>query len=149
MKTPMAKTGEFTPRWHVVDAEKEVLGRAATRIARILQGKHRPQYTPHVDTGDFVIVINAAKVQATGKKETDKIYQWYTGWPGGRKTRVLRDMRERHPEKIIRSAVKRMLPGTRLGRHMLKKLKIYPGAEHPHAAQRPEPLDLGTGRIAR
>ncbi len=149
MKTPMAKSGEVTQRWFVVDAEKEVLGRAATRIARILQGKHRPQYTAHIDTGDFVIVINAAKVQATGKKETDKIYQWYTGWPGGRKTRALNDMRKRHPETIIRSAVKRMLPGTRLGRHMLKKLKIYPGAEHPHAAQRPEPLDLGTGRTAR
>ena len=148
MKTPMAKPGEVQPRWHLVDASQEVLGRAATRIAQILQGKHRPTWTPHVDTGDFVVVINAEKIQATGKKDADKQYQWYTGWPGGQRERSLAEMRQKRPEQILRLAVKRMLPKTRLGRHMLKKLKIYAGAEHPHTAQKPEPLDLGTGRSA-
>ncbi len=142
MKTPMAKTGEITPRWYVVDAQKEVLGRAATRIARILQGKHRPQYTPHIDTGDFVVVINAAKVQATGRKDTDKVYQWYTGWPSGRKTRSLQEMREKKPADIIRLAVRRMLPKTKLGRKMFKKLKVYKGSEHPHEAQKPDTTTL-------
>jgi len=140
MTTPMAKPGDVQPRWYVVDASQEILGRAATRIARILQGKHRPQYTPHIDTGDYVVVINARKVRATGKKETDKVYQWFTGWPSGRKTRSLAEMRVRRPEQIVRVAVRRMLPKTKLGRTMLRKLKIYPGPEHPHAAQKPESL---------
>ncbi|MHC4933016.1 MAG: 50S ribosomal protein L13 [Planctomycetota bacterium] len=146
MKTPMAKRGEIVPRWYLINAEREVLGRAAVRIATILQGKHRPTWTPHVDTGDFVVVINAEKIQATGKKDDDKVYQWFTGWPGGRKTRSLSEMRARHPEDILRLAVRRMLPKNRLGRQMLKKLKIYPGSEHPHGAQNPEPMDLETGR---
>jgi len=146
MKTPMAKRGEITPRWYLVNAEREVLGRAAVRIATILQGKHRPTWTPHVDTGDYVVVINAEKIQATGKKDNEKVYQWFTGWPGGRKTRSLNEMRARLPEDILRLAVRRMLPKNRLGRLMLKKLKIYPGPEHPHDAQKPEPMDLDTGR---
>ena len=146
MKTPMAKPGEFQPNWYLVDAQREVLGRAATKISQILQGKNKPMWTPHVDTGDFVVVINAEKVQATGKKEEDKEYDWYTGWSGGRKTRSLIEMRKRRPEQILRLAVRRMLPKNKLGRKMLKKLKIYPGTEHEHAAQQPEALDLGTGR---
>lgn len=146
MKTPLMKRGETKPRWYLVDAERELLGRAASKIATILQGKHRPAWTPHVDTGDFVVLINAAKVQATGNKDNDKIYQWYTGWHGGRKTRTLSEMRRRNPAGIIRSAVQRMLPKNRLGKSMIRKLKIYAGAEHPHAAQNPEPLDLKTGR---
>lgn len=146
MKTPMAKPGEITPHWILVDAEKEVLGRAAVKIATILQGKHRPTWTPHTDTGDYVVVVNAEKIQATGSKETDKIYQWYTGWSSGRKTRTLEEMRQRRPEQIMRLAVRRMLPKSRLGRQMLKKLKIYAGTKHPHEAQNPEPTDLGTGR---
>ena len=146
MKTPMAKPGDIKPQWHVVDASQEVLGRAAVKIAAILQGKHRPTWTPHVDTGDYVVVINAEKVQATGAKDDQKIYQWYTGWSGGRKTRTLAQMRDSRPEDIMRLAVRRMLPKNKLGRTMLKKLKIYPGAEHPHAAQNPATLDLGTGR---
>jgi large subunit ribosomal protein L13 len=146
MKTPMAKSGEIVPRWYLINAEREVLGRAAVRIATILQGKHRPTWTPHVDTGDFVVVVNAEKIQATGKKNADKVYQWFTGWPGGRKTRSLNEMRARHPEDILRLAVRRMLPKNRLGRQMLKKLKIYPGPKHPHDAQKPEPMDLETGR---
>lgn len=146
MKTPMAKPGEFQPNWYLVDAQREVLGRAATKISQILQGKNKPMWTPHVDTGDFVVVINAEKIQATGKKEEDKEYDWYTGWSGGRKTRSLNEMRKRRPEQILRLAVRRMLPKNKLGRKMLKKLKIYPGTEHEHAAQQPEALDLGTGR---
>ena len=146
MKTPMAKPGEVTPHWYIIDTSQEVLGRAATRIATILQGKHRPTWTPHVDTGDFVVVVNAARSQATGKKDSDKKYQWYTGWPGGQRERSLAEMREARPEQILRLAVRRMLPKTRLGRKMLRKLKIYPGTEHPHTAQNPEPLSLNTGR---
>ncbi len=144
----MAKAGEITPHWYLIDAKNEVLGRAAVRIAMILMGKHRPTYTAHIDTGDFVVVINAAEVQATGAKDEKKIYQWYTGWPSGRKTRTLEQMRDSRPEDIVRLAVRRMLPKSRMGRHMLKKLKIYAGSEHRHAAQKPEPLNLGTGRNA-
>jgi len=148
MKTPMAKPGEIVPRWYVMDASKEVLGRVATRIATILQGKHRPTYTPHVDTGDFVVVVNAESIQATGSKETQKEYQWYTGWPSGRKVRPLQEMRKRAPEQILRLAVRRMLPKSTLGRMMLRKLKIYRGPEHPHGAQNPEAVAFGTGRSA-
>ena len=146
MKTPMAKQGEIQPVWHLVDASQEILGRAAVEIARRLQGKHRPTWTPNCDTGDFVVVINAEKIGVTGKKEEQKIYDWYSGYPGGRKTRTLSKMREQRPEAVVRLAVRRMLPKTRLGRQMLKKLKIYAGTEHPHTAQNPEPLALGTKR---
>jgi len=148
MKTPLAKPGEVARRWYLVDASQETLGRAATRIARILQGKHRPTFTPHVDTGDYVVVIHAERIQASGSKDTDKVYQWYTGWSGGRKTRSLAEMREKRPEQIVRLAVRRMLPKTKLGRAMLRKLKVYAGAEHPHGAQKPEALSFGTGRKA-
>jgi large subunit ribosomal protein L13 len=146
MKTPLMKRGETAPKWWIVDAGQEVLGRAATKIATILQGKHKPIYTPHVDTGDFVIVLNAGKIQVTAEKDKTKIYQWYTGWHGGRKLRPLEWMRVRSPETVIRSAVWRMLPKGRLGREMLRKLKIYRGTAHPHDAQKPEALALGTGR---
>jgi large subunit ribosomal protein L13 len=148
MKTPMAKAGDVQPRWYLVDAAEENLGRSAVKIARMLQGKHRPTYTPQTDTGDFIVVINAECVQTTGKKNDDKIYDWYTGFAGGRKTRTLAEMRDRHPEQVIRLAVRRMLPKTTLGRYMLKKLKIYAGTDHPHGAQNPEALALGTGRNA-
>jgi large subunit ribosomal protein L13 len=146
MKTPLAKPGEIAARWYLVDAAKETLGRAATRIARILQGKDRPTWTPHVDTGGFVVVVNAERIGVSGNKESDKVYQWYTGYPSGRKTRTLRQMRERRPEDIVRVAVRRMLPKSRLGKQMLGKLKVYAGPEHPHVAQKPEPVEFGTGR---
>ncbi len=146
MKTYMATPQTAQREWYVVDAQGQTLGRLASRIATVLRGKHKPTYTPHCDTGDFVVVVNAEKIQATGKKETDKIYQWYTGWSSGRKTRTLEAMRSSRPEQILRLAVRRMLPKNRLGRKMLKKLKIYAGPEHPHAAQQPVATDLGTGR---
>jgi large subunit ribosomal protein L13 len=140
--TWVAKRGEVQPRWLLVDAEGRVLGRMATRLATILQGKHRPTYTPHVDTGDFVVVVNAARVRVTGRKEKAKIYQKYTGWLSGRKEMTFEELRAKRPERIIELAVRRMLPKTRLGRAMLKKLKVYPGPEHPHAAQQPSPIEL-------
>jgi len=138
--TPIPKPGEIENRWYLVDASQEVLGRAATRIARILQGKDRPTYTPHVWTGSFVVVVNAGKIQATGNKDQDKVYDWYTGYHGGRKHRTLAQMRVSKPDEILRRAVRRMLPKSRLGRRMLSALKIYPGPEHPHTAQNPEPV---------
>jgi large subunit ribosomal protein L13 len=143
MKTYMAKKGEVTRQWHVVDISGKVLGRAATRIATILMGKHRPSYTPHVDTGDFVIVVNAAKLRITGaRKGEERIYQRYSGYPSGRSVATLREVLAKHPERVVREAVRRMLPKTKLGRAMLKKLKVYAGPEHRHQAQQPEKLDL-------
>jgi len=141
-KTYMAKTGERTPDWFVVDASGKTLGRMSTRIARILQGKHRPTYTPHIDTGDFVIVVNAEKVRVTGNKSEQKSYFRYTGYPGGLKETSFASMLEHKPEEIIRLAVRRMLPKTKLGRKMIKKLKVYAGPEHPHEAQVPKALEL-------
>jgi len=138
--TPIPKPGEVENKWYLVDASQEVLGRAATRIARILQGKDRPTYTPHVWTGSFVVVVNAEKIQVTGNKDRDKEYNWFSGWHGGHKYRTLSDMRIRNPEDILRLAVKRMLPKSRLGRRMLAALRIYAGPEHPHVAQSPEPM---------
>jgi len=142
MKTYMAKKGELTTKWYVVDAADKVLGRLADRIAMILMGKHRPEYTPHVDTGEYVIVVNAEKVRLTGRKWQSKHYQWYTGYPGGQKTLSAERMRQKHPDRIVREAVRRMLPKTRLGRQMLSKLKVYAGPDHPHQAQQPEELKL-------
>ena len=142
MKTYMAKPGEITAKWHVVDAPDRVLGRMATGIATMLMGKHRPEYTPHVAVGDFVIVVNAEKIRLTGKKWSQKEYDWYTGHPGGHKTMSAERMREKHPEKIVSEAVRRMLPKSRLGRAMVKKLKVYAGPDHPHQAQQPEELKL-------
>lgn len=145
MKTYMAKTADQKSReWLVVDASDLVLGRMSAKIARILQGKHKPQYTPHIDMGDFVVVVNAEKVRLTGRKAQSKTYPYYTGWTGGYKEHTFADLIERDPGRIIRLAVKRMLPKTKLGRQMLTKLKAYGGSEHPHAAQQPKPFDLQT-----
>ncbi len=140
MKTYLAKKGDVTPKWYVVDASGQVLGRLAVRIANILRGRHRPTYTPHTDTGDFVVVINADKVVLTGKKEQDKKYMFYTGWVGNEKYRSVAQMRARKPVFIIEHAVKGMLPKNKLAHQQITKLKIYAGAEHPHAAQNPETL---------
>jgi len=142
MKTYMAKKGELTAKWYVVDAADKVLGRLADRIAMILMGKHRPEYTPHVDTGEYVVVVNAEKVRLTGTKWLSKQYQRYTGYPGGQKSVSAEKMRQKHPDRIVREAVRRMLPKTRLGRQMLRKLKVYAGPDHPHQAQQPEELEL-------
>ncbi|MFP4029344.1 MAG: 50S ribosomal protein L13 [Candidatus Brocadiia bacterium] len=144
MKTYFAKKEDFKPedrRWYHVDAEGKVLGRMASEIAVRLMGKDRPEYTPHVDTGAYVVVTNAGKVKLTGKKLTDKMYARYSGYSGGRKEISAEQMLKDHPEDVIRLAVKRMLPRTKLGRKMLKKLKIYTGPEHPHTYHKPEPLN--------
>jgi large subunit ribosomal protein L13 len=142
MKTWNAKPGEVTRRWYVVDAEGQTLGRLATQIADTLRGKNKPEYTPHVDTGDFVVVVNAEKIAVTGKKLDAKLYHRHTGYPGGLRTRTLREQLERRPTEVIRKAVKGMLPRNRLARAQIGKLKIYVGPEHPHSAQAPEPLNL-------
>ncbi len=144
MKTYAAKEVEIKRRWYLVDAENKVLGRMATRIADILRGKHKPSYTPNVDTGDFVIVINAEKVAVTGKKAQQKVYQRYSGYPGGLREIKYADMQRKHPDRIIRLAVQRMIPRNRLGRKMIRKLKIYAGPDHPHQAQKPESLSINS-----
>ena len=142
MKTYSAKPGEVERRWYLVDADGQTLGRLATRIAATLRGKDKPQYTPHVDTGDFVVVVNAEKIAVTGKKLDDKMYYRHSGYPGGLRTRTLREQLARRPEEVLRKAVKGMLPRNRLARAQLTKLKIYAGPEHPHAAQKPQPYEL-------
>ena len=142
IKTYVAKPGEIEKKWWLVDADQKVVGRLATEIAVILMGKHRPTYTPHVDTGDFVVVVNAEKVVFTGKKWDQKRYTWYTGYPG-LKSISAGDRLEKKPELILTEAVRRMLPKNKLARKMLEKLKIYAGPDHPHQAQEPEPKDLG------
>jgi large subunit ribosomal protein L13 len=141
-KTWNAKPGEVERRWYLVDADGKTLGRLATRIADTLRGKDKPQYTPHVDTGDFVVVVNAEKVAVTGNKLDDKRYYRHSGYPGGIRSRTLRDELERRPAEVIRKAVKGMLPRNKLARAQLTKLKVYAGPEHPHEAQSPEPLKL-------
>ena len=140
-KSYMAKKGEIDRKWWVVDGAGAVVGRLATDIATILMGKHRPTYTPHVDTGDFVIVTNVDKIEFTGKKWEHKTYSRYSGYPG-LKTETAESLRQRIPERILREAVRRMLPKNKLGRQMLAKLKLYTGPEHPHQAQMPEPLEV-------
>jgi large subunit ribosomal protein L13 len=142
MKTYNAKPGEVTREWYLVDAEGQTLGRLATRIADTLRGKRKPQYTPHVDTGDFVVVVNAEKISVTGNKLDQKRYYRHSGYPGGLRSRTLRDQLERRPTEVLRRAVKGMLPKNRLASRQLTKLKIYAGPKHPHAAQNPRPLDL-------
>jgi len=142
-KTWNAKPGEVARDWYVVDAEGQTLGRLATRIADTLRGRGKPQYTPHVDTGDFVVVVNADKIHVTGKKLDEKMYRRHSGYPGGLKERPLREELRRRPTEVIRKAVRGMLPKNRLARAQLTKLKVYAGPEHPHAAQSPKPLDLG------
>jgi large subunit ribosomal protein L13 len=143
MKTYNAKPGEVERRWYVVDADGQTLGRLATRIADTLRGKDKAQYTPHVDTGDFVVVVNAEKVLVTGNKLEQKRYYRHSGYPGGLRSRTLREQLERRPTEVIRKAVKGMLPKNRLARQQLNKLKIYAGPEHPHEAQAPQPLEVG------
>jgi len=140
MKTYLPKVNRDQRKWHVIDADGAVLGRLAVQIADILRGKNKPVFTPHLDAGDFVVVVNAEKVRVTGKKETDKVYMTYSGWKGGEKHRTLAQLRARQPEKLIQHAVKGMVPKNRLGRVLLTKLKVYRGPTHPHAAQMPEPL---------
>ncbi len=142
MSTPMPKKDSVTRKWYVVDAEGKVLGRLAARVASLLIGKHKPIYAPHVDVGDHVVVINAAKVHLTGQKRTDKVYRWHSGYIGGLREVRAETMLKTHPERVIEWAVSGMLPKTRLGRAMAKKLKVYGGSEHPHAAQRPEVLEF-------
>jgi large subunit ribosomal protein L13 len=142
MKTFSAKPAEVKRDWYVVDAEGKTLGRLATEIARRLRGKHKAEYTPHVDTGDYIVVVNAEKVKVTGNKTTDKMYYRHTGYPGGIREINFEKLQERQPEMIIEKAVKGMLPRNPLGRAMFRKLKVYAGAEHNHAAQQPKPLEI-------
>ncbi len=142
MRTYQQKPAEVQREWFVVDAQGKILGRLASRIAAILRGKHKPTFTPHVDGGDFVVVVNAEKVRLTGRKLREKVYYWHSGYPGGIKSATAAQMLERKPEWVIQKAVQRMLPKNPLGRRMLRKLKVYRGPEHPHAAQQPKPLDL-------
>jgi len=140
MKTHLPKVNLDQRKWHVVDANGAVLGRLAVQVANILRGRNKPVYTPHLDAGDFVVVINAEKVLVTGKKETDKKFMSYSGWKGGEKYRSVEQIRASHPEQLITHAVKGMVPKNRLGRVLLTKLKVYKGEQHPHAAQQPAPL---------
>jgi large subunit ribosomal protein L13 len=142
MKTYQATAQDRERTWYLVDAENKTLGRLSTQIADVLRGKRKPTYTPHVDVGDFVIVINAEKVAVTGKKREDKRYWRHSGYPGGIRSRTLGEMLEKRPEEVIRKAVKGMLPRNRLARQQLRKLKVYAGAEHPHQAQKPETLEI-------
>ena len=142
MKTYSVKAGEIERKWYVVDAGGKVLGRVATEIARILRGKHKPTYTPHLDTGDYVVVINADKVQLTGNKADQKTYFRHTGYMGHERFIPFKEMLAKHPERVLELAVKGMLPKNALGRQMRQKLKVYAGSEHPHQAQNPEPLNL-------
>ena len=143
MKSTWAKPGSLEQKWYLYDAENVILGRLASKIAMTLMGKNKPIYTPSIDTGDFVVVVNAEKIATTGKfKPKDKKYYWHTGYLGGIKERSYAEMMDRKPEEVLRLAVERMLPKTTLGRKMIKKLKIYAGAEHPHAAQMPVKVDM-------
>lgn len=142
MKTHAPKAGEIERAWHVVDADGQVLGRLATQVAHILRGKHKPIFAPNADTGDFVVVVNAAKVKVTGAKETDKNYYHHSNYPGGLKVTALKDVRARFPERIVERAVKGMLPHNAIGKKMYSKLRVYPGPTHPHGTNHPQPLEL-------
>ncbi len=141
-QTYMAKRDDVSASWHHVDAEGKVLGRLATEIATVLMGKHRPEYTPHVDCGDYVVVTNAEKVDLTGRKAEHKFRLQYSGYPGGLRAESYASLRDRRPDKLVEDAVRRMLPKNRLGRQMIKKLKVYRGADHPHQAQQPAAMNL-------
>jgi len=140
MKTYLPKVNLDQRKWHVIDADGAVLGRLAAQVADVLRGKNKPVFTPHLDAGDFVIVVNAEKVRVTGKKETEKEFMTYSGWKGGEKYTTVEQIRARHPEKLITHAVKGMIPKNRLGSRLLTKLKVFKGPKHPHTAQKPEPL---------
>lgn len=142
MKTFSAKAEDVRRDWYVVDAADKTLGRLSSEIAHRLRGKHKAEYTPHVDTGDYIVVVNAEKIRVTGAKTTDKIYHHHTGYPGGLKSISFEKLIDKAPERVIQSAVKGMLPRNPLGRAMFKKLKVYAGTEHPHAAQQPQPLNI-------
>ena len=142
MPTYIPKATSLDRQWFVIDASGKVLGKVATAAANVLTGKRKPTYTPFLDTGDHVVVINADQVVLTGKKETDKLYRHHSGFMGGLKSRMARDVRQEHPARIVEEAVRGMLPKTKLGRAMFLKLKVYPGAKHPHQAQKPQPLNL-------
>lgn len=142
MRTFTQKQAEIERDWYVVDAEGQTLGRLASRIAPILKGKHKPVYTPHLDCGDYVIIVNAEKVRVTGRKLDQKFYYRHSGYPGGLKSISLRDQLNRYPERVLQAAIRGMLPKNKLGRRMIKKLKVYAGDAHPHEAQRPTPLEL-------
>ncbi|MFA5637626.1 MAG: 50S ribosomal protein L13 [Anaerovoracaceae bacterium] len=142
MRSYVAKPSDIEKTWYVIDAEGQTLGRLATEAATLLRGKHKPTFTPHIDTGDYVIIINAEKVEVTGKKRKDKIYRHYTGFPGGVREVSFERLLEKKPEEIVRHAVKGMMPNGRLGRQMYKKLKVFKGPEHPHQAQKPVKWDL-------
>ena len=142
MRTFMAKKEGIQRNWYLVDAENKVLGRLASELAKIIRGKNKPAFTPHVDTGDYVIVINADKVTLTGNKWKDKVYYSHSGYPGGIKSITADDLKAKRPEDLIRFAVKGMLPKNRLGRKLFKKLKVYAGSEHPHQAQQPKPIEI-------
>jgi large subunit ribosomal protein L13 len=137
----MVRAADIRHDWYVVDASDQVLGRLATAVARVLSGKHRPNWVAHLDTGDFVVVTHAERVKLTGRKEESKVYHRHTGFPGGLKTTAAPEVRSKHPERLIEEAVRGMLPKTKLGRRQFKKLKVYRGASHPHEAQRPKPLE--------
>jgi large subunit ribosomal protein L13 len=141
-KTHVVKVDDIERAWYVVDAEGLTLGRLASQIAVVLKGKHKPIYSPHLDVGDYVIVVNAEKIAVTGRKLDQKTYYWHTGYPGGIRSRNLRDQLERHPTAALKAAVKGMLPKNRLGRRMLAKLKVYAGPDHPHQAQKPQPFEF-------
>ena len=142
MKSFIAKPAEVERKWYVVDADGKTLGRLASEVASVLRGKNKPTFTPHVDCGDYVIVINAERVAGTGKKRNEEIYKKHTGYPGGLREITFDKLQQKKPEEIIRHAVKGMLPDGKLGRQMFKKLKVYAGAEHPHTAQKPETLEI-------
>jgi large subunit ribosomal protein L13 len=142
MKTFSAKKEDIKPKWHMIDANGEILGRLAVTVAKVIRGKHKPTFTPHVDTGDFVIIINAHKVRLTGKKMKDKMYYRHTGYPGGIRSISAEKLLQKKPEEVLRKAIRGMLPKNSLGRHILKKAKIYASADHPHSAQQPVDLVL-------
>ncbi len=142
MRTVSIRKEDVTRKWYIVDVQNKVLGRVASEVAKILRGKHKPVYTPHVDTGDYVIIVNADKVVLTGDKWSQKLYRWHTGYPGGFREVVAEKMRQRHPERIIELAIRGMLPKNKLGHAMFRKLKVYTTATHPHAAQQPESLEF-------
>ena len=144
MKTYVATPANRERNWLVVDASGQTLGRLATQVADALRGKRKPEYTPHCDTGDFVVVVNAEKVEVTGKKRTEKLYYRHSGYPGGLRRRTFAEIQARRPEEVIRLAVKGMLPRNRLGRQQLRKLKVYAGPDHPHQAQKPQPMEVST-----
>ena len=140
-QTTFARKGDVVQRWHVVDAAGQVLGRMASELATVLMGKHKPQYTPHIDTGDFVVVVNAEKVRLTGRKAEQKFAKSYSGYPGGQRQVSYGRLLKTHPERVVELAVRRMLPKTSMGRSMFTKLKVYAGPDHPHQAQQPQPME--------